>query len=51
MDSVRYITKQLDDIVYVDLGSIRNVANESLPEELDFIIDLIDSGIDLYGTV
>ena len=32
MSSVNYITDQLDSIVYDDLGSIRNVLNETLPD-------------------
>ena len=51
MSSVNYIIDQLDSIVYDDLGSIRNVFNESLPDQLFFIKELIDKAIISYGEI
>ena len=34
MNSVNYILKQIDDIVYVDIASVNKTAAENLPPQL-----------------
>ena len=49
--SVHYILKQVDDIVYLDIGSLNVNASENLPAQLDFIPKAISFIMEKYDKI
>lgn len=49
MQSVDYIIKQIDDIVFVDIGSILDFENVTLPASLNHISSLIATAVSGYN--
>ena len=49
--SVHYILKQVDDIVYLDIGSLNTTASENLPAQLNFIPKAISFIMEKYDKI
>ena len=49
--SVHYILKQVDDIVYTDIGSLNATAYENLPSQLNFIPKALNFIMEKYDKI